>query len=165
VEVVRLVRVRRGVKAGPSTPSKETRMSTLTTQTPTASTTRSYGSVVSNVLLAAFGLSVVHTVYAWQSGLEDPDFTVTRPLTWAFYAVAFLVAFVARREGRRLAWAVAAYLVLLLGIALLYYPVTFTPEKQTVFGWIENDVYVGLLVTALVLQVLRLRHVTLTTGR
>ena len=140
-------------------------MSTLTTQTLTASATRSYGSVVSNVLLAAFGLSVVHTVYAWQSGLEDPDFTVTTPLAWAFYAVAFLVAFVTRREGHRLAWVVAAYLVLLLGIALLYYPVTFTPEKQTVFGWIENDVYVGLLVTALVLQVLRLRHVTLTTGR
>lgn len=140
-------------------------MSTLTTRTPTASATRRYGTVVSYVLLAAFSLSVVHTVYAWQSGLEDPDFTVTTPLTWGFYAVAFLVAFAARREGRRLARAVAAYLVVLLGIALLYYPVTFTPEKQTVFGWIENDVYVGLLVTALVLQVLRLRHVTLTTGR
>jgi hypothetical protein len=34
-----------------------------------------------------------------------------------------------------------------------------------VFGWIDNDVYVRLLVTAFVLQVLRLRRVTLTTGR
>jgi hypothetical protein len=38
--------------------------------------------------------------------------------------------------------------------------VTFTAEKQTVFGWFENHVYVGLLVTAFVLQVLRLRGVS-----
>ena len=43
--------------------------------------------------------------------------------------------------------------------------VTFTAEKQTVFGWFENDVYVGLLVTAFVLQVLRLRGVSLVTRR
>ena len=62
-------------------------------------------------------------------------------------------------------WTVAAYLVVLLGIAVFYYPLTFTAEKQTLFGWFENDVYVGLLVSAFVLQVLRLRGVSLVTRR
>ena len=140
-------------------------MSTVTTPTATRQRTSTYGTVVSGVLVAAFALSVVHTIYAWVSGLEDPDFTVTSPLAWGFYAVGFGVAALARSDRRWVGWTVAAYLVVLLGIAVLYYPVTFTVEKQTVFGWFENDVYVGLLVTAFVLQVLRLRGVSLVTRR
>ena len=52
-------------------------------------------------------------------------------------------------------------LVAVLGIAIFYYPTTFTLEQQTTFGWFENDVYVGLLVTSLVLSVLRLRRTAL----
>ena len=70
-----------------------------------------------------------------------------------------------RRDRPWADWTVAAYLVVLLGIAVFYYPLTFTAEKQTLFGWFENDVYVGLLVTAFVLQVLRLRAVSLVTRR
>jgi hypothetical protein len=140
-------------------------MRTLTPPTATRQRTTSYGTVVSVVLIAAFSLSVVHTVYAWASGLEDPDFTVTTPLAWGFYTVAFAMALLARRDGPWVDWTVGAYLVVLLGIAILYYPVTFTAEQQTVFGWFENDVYVGLLLTAFVLQVLRLRGVCLVKRR
>ena len=84
---------------------------------------------------------------------------------WGFYAVAFAMAYVAGRDGTAATWTVAAYLVVVLGIAVFYYPTTFTTEQQTVFGWFENDVYVGLLVAALVLQVLRLRNVTLVGRR
>ena len=90
---------------------------------------------------------------------------MTTPLAWGFYAVAFAMARFARRDRHWAVRTVAAYLVVLLGIAVFYYTVTFTAEKQTVFGWFENDVYVGLLVTAFVLQVLRPRDVQLVTRR
>ena len=136
-------------------------MSTATTSSPVTSRTRRYGTVVGGLMFAAFSLSVVHTVYAWLSDLADPDFSVTTPLAWGFYAVAFAMAYVAGRDGTAATWTVAAYLVVVLGIAVFYYPTTFTSEQQTVFGWFENDVYVGLLVASLVLQVRRLRKVTL----
>ena len=116
-----------------------------------------HGRHISGVLVAAFSLSVVHTVYAWVEGLEDPTFTVTTPLAWGFYAVAFAMAAVARREGRLAQAGVLAFLAVTLGISVFYYPTTFGPEKQTVFGWFENDVYVGLLVTAAYLAVQRWR--------
>ena len=50
------------------------------------------------------------------------------------------------------------FLVAVLGISVFYYPTTFTLEQQTTFGWFENDVYVGLLVLALYLSVMRLRR-------
>ena len=136
-----------------------------TTSTSVTTRTRRYGSVVSGLLLAAFTLSVVHTVYAWLADLADPDFTVTTPLAWGFYAVAFAISVLARRHGTAAVWTVAAFLFVVLGIAVFYYPTTFTAAQQTVFGWFENDVYVGLLVTAFVLQVLRIRNVTLVSGR
>jgi peptidoglycan/LPS O-acetylase OafA/YrhL len=120
-----------------------------------------YGFEIPVLLAAAFTLSVAHTVYAWRSGLEDPDFTVTSPLTWGFYAVAFAMAALARRDARGAQVTVTAYLVAVLGIAVFYYPTTFTQEQQTTFGWFENDLYVGLLVVALYLSVMRLRRLAL----
>ena len=137
-------------------------MSTATTSAHVTSRTRHYGSVVGGLMFAAFTLSVVHTVYAWLSDLADPEFSVTTPLAWGFYAVAFAMAYLAGRDGTAATWTVAAYLLLVLGIAVFYYPTTFTTEQQTVFGWFENDVYVGLLVTATYLAVQRLRRTTLT---
>lgn len=52
---------------------------------------------MSGVLVAAFTLSVVHTVYARVEGIEDPTSTVTTLLAWGFYAVAFGVAAGVRR--------------------------------------------------------------------
>ena len=141
---------------------------TATPMTSTAPGTRvtarttSYGRHVSGVLVAAFTLSVVHTIYAWMGGIEDPTFTVDTPLCWGFYAVAFGMAALAPRTERWAQLAVLAFLATVLVIALFYYPTTFGVEKQTVFGWFENDVYVGLLVTATYLGVLRLRRTTLT---
>ena len=51
-----------------------------------------------------------------------------------------------------------SYLVAVVGIALFYYPTTFTPEQQTTFAWFENDVYTGLLMISLYLSVMRLRR-------
>ena len=144
---------------------------TATPMTSTAPGTRvtartsTYGRHMSGVLVAAFTLSVVHTIYAWVAGIEDPTFTVDTPLAWGFYAVAFGMAALARRTERWAQLTVLAFLATVLVIALFYYPTTFGLEKQTVFGWFENDVYVGLLVTAFVLQVLRLRGVSLVTRR
>ena len=114
-----------------------------------------YGDAVSWTLVAAFTLSVVHTIYAWRTGLEDPDFTVDTPLTWLFYGVAFAVAALARRTSALAQGVVLAFLVVVLAISVFYYPTTFTEEKQTTFGWFENDVYVGLLVVASFLSVAR----------
>ena len=139
-------------------------MSTTSAQTRTtahaidpAGRTR-YGVAVPTLLVAAFSLSVIHTVYAGLSGLEDPDFTVTSPLTWVFYLVAFGVAALARLDSRAAQITVLGYLVVILGVSVFYYPTTFTLEQQTTFGWLENDVYTGLLLTSLILSVLRLRR-------
>ena len=123
--------------------------------------TTTYSRQISGVLLAAFTLSVVHTVYAWVEGIEDPTFTVTTPLAWGFYAVCFGMAVLARRSGRAAQVAVLLFLLLLLAISVFYYPTTFGPAQQTVFGWFENDVYVGLLVTATYLAVQRWRGTVL----
>jgi hypothetical protein len=120
-----------------------------------------YGTAVPILLLATFTLSVVHTIYAWRSGLEDPEFNVTSPLAYCFYGIAFAVTALSRKDARTAQVAVTAYLVAVLGIAIYYYPTTFTLEQQTTFGWVENDVYVGLLVTSLILSVLRLRRTAL----
>jgi hypothetical protein len=120
--------------------------------------TSTYGRHMSGVLAAAFTLSAGHTVYAWVEGIEDPTFTVTTPLAWAFYVVGFGFARLARRAGRVAQVSVVAYLAVLLGTSVFYYPTTFGPAQQTTFGWFENDVYVGLLITATYLGVQRLRR-------
>ncbi|EWT00064.1 hypothetical protein N865_12355 [Intrasporangium oryzae NRRL B-24470] len=129
---------------------------------PAGTGTSTYGRHMSAVLTAAFALSAGHTVYAWVEGIEDPSFTVTTPLTWVFYAVAFGSAVLARRTSRAAQLTVLGYLAALLAISIFYYPTTFGPAQQTVFGWFENDVYIGLLVTATYLGVQRLRRTTLT---
>ena len=139
-----------------------TPMTSTAAGTNVAARTSTYGRQMSGVLVAAFSLSVVHTIYAWVEGIEDPTFTVDTPLAWGFYAVAFGMAALARRTERWAQLAVLAYLATVLGIAVFYYPTVFGVEQQTVFGWFENDVYVGLLVTAAYLGVQRLRRVTLT---
>jgi hypothetical protein len=130
-------------------------MNTMT-RTPSTLTGRrsSYGTQICVVLVAAFALSATHTTYGWITGIGDPSFTVTTPVAWAFYAVGFGSAFLARSERRGAQWLLAAYLTLLLSVALFWYPTTFTPRQQTTFGWFENDVYTGLLMVALYLAVI-----------
>ncbi|WP_062292378.1 hypothetical protein [Demequina phytophila] len=123
--------------------------------------TASYGRHLRGILLAAFTLSAAHTVYAWLAGIEDPTFTVTTPLAWAFYGVAFAIAWLSGRPARWAQLTVLGYLAVLLGISIFYYPTTFGPAQQTTFGWFENDVYVGVLVTAAYLGVQRLRGVAI----
>lgn len=135
------------------------------TTTPAAATSRpsaDYGRQISLILNAAFALSLLHTVYAEVVGIAAPDFTVRTPVTWAFYAVAFGSAALARRPERWAQRTLVAYLAALLSVAVFYYPTTFEPHQQTTFGWFENDVYVGLLVLAAYLAVQRLRHITLS---
>jgi hypothetical protein len=40
-------------------------------------------------------------------------------------------------------WLAGAAVFGLLAIGVFYYPTTFTAERQTVFGWFENDVYLA----------------------
>ncbi|SEM03019.1 hypothetical protein [Rhodococcus maanshanensis] len=129
---------------------------TTATNTPPATATATT-SAVPRVLAAAFVLSAVHTGYAAVAGIADPTFTVTTPAAWLFYAVGIGSVWLARRQERWAQIGVLAYLVVLLAISVFYYPTTFTVEKQTVFGWFENDVYVGLLMIATYLTVGRVR--------
>lgn len=117
------------------------------------------------IMLAAFTLSVVHTVYAWLAGIEDPGFTVTSPLAWIFYLVAFAVTALVLREDRWAQLVVLGFLVLTLLIGIFYYPTMFQPRQQTTFGWFENDVYLGLLVLSLYLSIQRFRGVALVPTR
>ncbi len=91
----------------------------------TAVRTATYGRHLSGILAVAFTLSAGHTVYAWVEGIEDPTFTVTTPLAWAFYVVGFGSAVLARRTGRVAQVSLLAYLAALLGISVFYYPTTF----------------------------------------
>ncbi|GAB2841431.1 hypothetical protein GCM10022221_45850 [Actinocorallia aurea] len=136
----------------------------LATDTPTVSRARrqaTFSRQMFAVLAAAFTLSIGHTLYAWAADLENPDFTVRTPLTWIFYAVAVAMTGLSLSERTWARWSVQAFLVLVLIIGVFYYPQTFEPHQQTVFGWFENDVYIGLLIVAAYLGVLRLRRVDL----
>lgn len=82
-------------------------------------------------------------------------------MTWIFYTVGFGMAALARRTSTWAQGVVLTFLVATSAIAVFYYPSTFTGEKQTTFGWFENDVYVGLLGLALFLAVMRLQRRTL----
>jgi surface polysaccharide O-acyltransferase-like enzyme len=115
------------------------------------------------VLTAAFALSVVHTLYAWVAGLENPDFSVRSPITWIFYAVAFGMTGLSLRSERWALWLVQVFLAVVLVVGVFVYPQTFEPYQQTVFGWFENDVYIGLLILASYLGVLRLRRADLVS--
>jgi drug/metabolite transporter (DMT)-like permease len=134
--------------SSPDTAERTRRSSTYRTQIPL-------------IMGAAFILSVAHTVYSRLAGIEDPGFTITTPLAWGFYAVAFAVTALARRDARWAQLVVVGFLVVFLLIGVFYYPTMFGPEQQTVFGWFENDVYLGLLGIALYLGIQRLRGVAL----
>jgi hypothetical protein len=121
--------------------------------------TTSYATLLPAVLVAAFTLSAVHTVHSDLTGIADPGWGIGDPVVWAFYAVAFGVAALSRSGHRAAQAAVLAYLAVLLGVSVFVYPSMFGPEQQTVFGWFENDVYVGLLMVATFLGVLRVRRV------
>jgi hypothetical protein len=139
-------------------------MTSLTTHAPRTvdrSRTSAYSRQIAGVLIAAFALSATHTVYSWVAGINDPSFNPTTPVAWVFYAVGFGSAALALRSGRVVQWSLATYLGVLLWVAIFYYPTTFTLRQQTTFGWVENDVYTGLLMLALYLVVQRLRRVAL----
>ena len=120
-----------------------------------------YRRQIAAIMGAAFSLSVVHTIYAWLGGIAEPTFTLTTPLAWIFYLVAFAVTALALRDDRWAQLVVQGYLVLIVLIGIFYYPMTFQPRQQTIFGWFENDVYLGLLMLSLYLSIQRFRGVAL----
>jgi peptidoglycan/LPS O-acetylase OafA/YrhL len=136
-------------------------MSILTSTRRTHTRAKSYGSRLTAILVVAFALSATHTIYSYVVGIGDPGFTVTTPAAWAFYVVGFASAALARRESRWAEVVLLAYLAILLLVAVFWYPTTFVPRQQTVFGWFENDVYTGLLMIAAYLGLQRLRGVSL----
>jgi hypothetical protein len=121
-----------------------------------------YAGQVSVLLLAAFGLSAVYTVWTTARGSADDGFSATDPGVWAFYASMLAIAVLVRTD-RLAIWGLLAFLLpVLLGVGIFVYPTVFTPQVQTPFGWFENDVYLGLLMVAsyLTVQRLRRRHLT-----
>lgn len=136
------------------------------TDTPQRTTTQiTYRAQIPAIMLCAFVLSIVHTVYAWVAGIEDPGFTVTTPLTWCFYLVALAVTALAMRQERWAQATVLGFLVAIVLIGIFYYPTVFVPSHQTAFGWFENDVYLGLLIVALYLSIHRLRGTDIVSRR
>lgn len=61
-------------------------------------------------------------------------------------------------------WGVLAFLGVLLAVTIFVHPSMFRAEQQTVFGWFENDVYVGVLMVATHVAVLRRRGVALVAS-
>jgi peptidoglycan/LPS O-acetylase OafA/YrhL len=136
-------------------------MTTPATRRPSPLTDRApasrYAEQVSGLLLAAFGLSATYTVWSTATGNAADDLRATDPLTWGFYAAMTALALAVRRD-RPATWRLlVVVLPLLLAVGIVVYPTRFTPERQTPFGWFENDVYLGLLLTAAYLTVQRLR--------
>ena len=100
---------------------------TASGSTVTTTRTSTYGRHMAGVLVAAFTLSVVHTVYSWVEGIDDPTFTVDTPLAWGFYLVAFGAAALALRTARWAQVTVLAFLFVVLAIGVFYYPTMFGP--------------------------------------
>ena len=116
-----------------------------------------YAVQVGALMLAAFGLSATSTVWSTATGRASDDFLATDPAVWCFYAAMAALALAVRRD-LLVAWRLTVLVLpLLLAVGVFVYPTLFTTERQTTFGWFENDVYLGLLMTALYLTVQRLR--------
>jgi cytochrome bd-type quinol oxidase subunit 2 len=147
----------------PGTPGRKPPLTTAATSGSKSTQKASrYAGQVSGLLLAAFALSAVYTVWSTARGSTDGGFSATEPGVWAFYAAMLTVALLVRTD-RLAIWGVLAVLLpVLLGVGIFVYPTVFTPQVQTPFGWFENDVYLGLLMVASYLTVQRLRRRRLT---
>jgi hypothetical protein len=110
---------------------------------------RRSGRPVAVVLLAAYLLSIVYTIWSSTTGVAPAAFSVSSPGAWVAYAVGLGVTALALKEGRPARLVVTGWLVLSVAVAVLVYPQAFTAPHQTAFGWFENDVYTGLLMVAL----------------
>jgi hypothetical protein len=149
--------------ARPATPT-----TTTSTATPTAAPTttsgagvdsaaRPSGRPVAGVLLAAYLLSIAYTIWSSATGVAPAAFSVSSPGAWAAYAVGLAVTALALKDGRAARLVVTGWLVLSIAVALFVYPQAFTPAHQTAFGFVENDLYTGLLLVALDRQLRRRR--------
>lgn len=58
-------------------------------------------------------------------------------------------------------WFVSVAVLVLIAVGIFYYPAIFPPSAQTPLGFLENDLYMGLLVLAEYLWVQRRRGVRL----
>lgn len=122
---------------------------------------RTYRHQVAVVLAAAFSLSLAYTVIVTVTGAHA-GYSLGDPLLWLFYAFGFGLVGLVLRERLWAWWSVGAGVLLLIAAGVFYYPTRFPPSAQTPLGWLENDIYMGLLVVALYLCAQRLRRITLT---
>lgn len=140
--------------------TRTTTTTTPATADPSRPTAR-YHHQVGGVLLTAFTLSAGYTAAGTIAGLDLGDFNAASPPVWVFYAAMFGLTAAVWRNLRPAWWALVVVLPLLLAVGILVYPHTFTPELQTPIGWLENDVYMGLLMVAAYLTVQRFRGSTI----
>jgi hypothetical protein len=123
-----------------------------------------YHTQVSCILAATFTLSLAYTIGTWIAGEPYNTVDPTQPSTVLVYAVGFGLAALVRLDKTWIWGVVLAAVAALLAIGMLYYPTLYVPEAQHTLGWIENDLYLGLLLLAAYLCIQRLRRVSLTTG-
>ena len=123
-----------------------------------------YRTQVSGVIASALTISIAYTLYNSLGGTAYGASDARDPVLWLYYALAFsLVALV--RVDARWSWGVVATALFgMIGIGLFYYPTLFTPEVQRPLGWVENDLYMGLLILAEYLCIQQLRRATLVPG-
>jgi len=129
---------------------------TVIRPTPDIRKRRPYSTQVSGVLAAAFVLSLTYSAIVTVTGSHD-GYGLGDPTLWIFYAVGFGLAALALTNRLWAWWIVTAAVLALIAVGIFYYPTVFPPSAQTPFAWFENDVYLGLLMTALYLTVQRLR--------
>jgi cytochrome bd-type quinol oxidase subunit 2 len=122
-----------------------------------------YRTQVAGVLAAAFSLSLAYSAIVTFTGSHE-GYGMGDPVLWAFYAVGFGLAALTLTDKTWAWWVVAATVLILIAVGIFYYPTIFPPSAQTAFAWFENDVYLGLLILAEYLCVLRLRGIDLTAG-
>src|SRR3954447_15469406 len=135
------------------------------TRTNTAvGTTRPYHTQASGVIAAALSISVAYTLFNSFAGTPHGASDARDPILWLYYGFAFGLVALVRRDARWSWGVVGAALLGMIGIGLFYYPTVFTPEVQRPLGWVENDLYMGLLILAEYLCVQRLRRIALTPG-
>jgi cytochrome bd-type quinol oxidase subunit 2 len=121
-----------------------------------------YRTQVAGVLAAAFTISLAYSVIVTLTGSHE-GYTLAEPsILWVHFPVGYGLVALALTDRTWAWWTVAAVVLALIAVGILYYPTIFPPSAQTTLAWFENDVYMGLLILAEYLCVQRLRGVDLT---
>ena len=118
----------------------------------------SYSRQVAGILATATIISIAYTLY---TVVAFGDESLRDPAMYILYGgLCGLIALA--RGDRRWGWYVITFaLAVVLALGVLVYPAMFVPARQNTLGWLENDLYMGLLLLAEYLCIQRLRGVAI----